>query len=50
MMLTSLSLDGSPDERQEEEWEEDQVAPPDDRVAQKVNPLVVAWEELTLKM
>ena len=39
---TSLSFDGRPSEGQEEEAQEDQVAPPDDRVAQKVNPLVVA--------
>jgi len=46
---TSLSLDGSPEEGDEEEGEEDQVAPPDDWVAQQVDSLIVAGEKLTLK-
>ena len=44
-----MSLDGSPEEGDEEEGEEDQVAPPDDWVAQQVDSLIVAGEKLTLK-
>ena len=47
---TSLSFDGCPDEREEEEAQEDQVAPPDDWVAEQVDPLVVAGKELALKI
>ena len=46
---TSLSFDGCPSEGQEEEAQEDQVAPPDDRIAEQVDPLVVAGKELALK-
>ena len=44
-----MSLDGSPEEGDEEKGEEDQVAPPDNWVAQQVDSLIVAGEKLTLK-
>ena len=48
LTVSALVSDGSPEKGEEEEGEEDQVTPPDNRVAQQIDPLVIAGEKLSL--
>ena len=50
VLVTSLGADGVEGEGDEKQGQEDQVGPPDQGIAKKVDAMIIAGEKLSLKV